>query len=73
MSHRVKLPNGKWLTGQSWREDNAIFIRLPFISNLVHVEGNMGDALGPMLDLAKVNGRIKSDLIVCKKRFPPDF
>jgi hypothetical protein len=75
MSHKVNLPNGEVLTGWSWRRDrdNAIFINLPFVSSLVHAEGNMGDALGPMLDLAKVNGRIKSDLMVCKKRFLLDF
>jgi hypothetical protein len=75
MSHKVNLPNGEVLTGWSWRRDrdNEIFINLPFVSNLVHVEGHMGDALGPMFDLAKVNGRIKSDLIVCEKRFFLDF
>lgn len=69
MSYRIKLPNGEWLTGRSWRRGNSIFINMPFRSNLVHAEGNMGEALGPLQDLANVNDRIKSDLTVCKRAF----
>jgi hypothetical protein len=71
MSYKVKLFHGDFLTGRSWRKDNTIFTKLPFTSNLVYAEDNMGDVLGPMLDLAKVDGQIKSELMVCKKHFFP--
>ena len=71
--HTIKLPNGKFLTGRAWRQDNPLFIHLPFTTNAVYAENDMGDALGPVLAAAKVDCRIASALIVCRPQFPPPF
>lgn len=65
MPHTIKLPNGEFLTGRTWRKENSLFINLPFTTNTVFVENNMADAIGPVLAAAKVDCRIASALIVC--------
>jgi hypothetical protein len=69
MPHTVKLPNGKFLTGCSWPKKNPLFANLPFPTNLVAADDNMGDALGPVLALAEVDCWIMSALIICKNSF----
>jgi hypothetical protein len=66
MPYTVKLPNGKFLTGHSWRKENPLFTNLSFATNLVGADNNMGDALGPVLALEKVDCRTTSALTVCK-------
>jgi hypothetical protein len=69
MPYTVKLPNGEFLTGHSWHKENPLFTNLPFATNLVGADNNMGDALGPVLALEKVDCRTMSALIVCKNCF----
>ena len=64
MPHTVNLPNGEFLTRHSWCKENPLFTNLPFATNLVEADENMGDALGPVLALAKVNFQMTSALIV---------
>lgn len=72
MPHTVTLPNGEILTGRSWRNDNALFLSLPFTTNVVQAADDMGDALTASLDPAG-DSPLKLALIVCQKRFLPDF
>jgi hypothetical protein len=57
MPYTVKLPNGKFLTGHSWHKENPLFTNLLFATDLVGADNNMGDALGPVLALKKVDGQ----------------
>jgi len=69
MSYVFKLPNGEFLTGQSWRKENPLFANLPFFTSLVGADNNMAEALGPLLALAKVDGQTTSALMVRENRF----
>jgi hypothetical protein len=69
MPYTVKLPNGEFLTGHSWHKENPFFTNLPFATNLVGADNNMGDALGPVLALEKVDCQMMSALIICKNSF----
>jgi hypothetical protein len=69
MPYTVKLPNGEFLTEHSWHKKNPLFINLLFATNLVGADNNMGDALGPVLALEKVDCQTMSALIVCKNSF----
>jgi hypothetical protein len=64
MPYTVKLPNGKFLTGHSWRKENPLFTKILFATNLVGADNNMGDALGPVLALERVNCQMMSALII---------
>jgi hypothetical protein len=46
-----------------------LFTNPPFATNLVGADNNMGDALGPVLALEKVDCQMTSALIVCKNSF----
>jgi hypothetical protein len=54
MPYTVKLPNGKFFTGHSLHKEIPLFTNLPFATNLVGADNNMGDALGPVLALEKL-------------------
>jgi hypothetical protein len=69
MPYTVKLSNGEFLIGHSWCKENPLFTNLLFATNLVGADNNMGDALGPVLALEKVNCWTTSALIVCKNSF----
>lgn len=67
MPYTVKLANDELLTGQSWRQNNALFIDLPFTTGVVRVEENMGSALCRILALEKTADDLETyALTVCK-------
>jgi hypothetical protein len=69
MPYTVKLPNGEFLTAHSWSKKNPLFTNLPFATDLVGADNNMGDALNPVLALEKVDCWTTSALIICKNSF----